>query len=207
MPRVTFLITKQLRLISFSFNYLKGINLRYMGALRQHLTKPRLRNIILAHAVARLLKSILCSKMRDLVRSTKSEMACKRLVASFITDMLFAGRSSPSTWNDVDLQKDVMRKYPGILSEEEQAVPFAPPLFCPRLTVCECLHLNLMKLSTRATKVLFSTTNFNEIEVLDSDIVELCCTTQYPLLVHISRSLIFVLVTLLTKSQYSVQSV
>jgi len=185
----------------------KGINVRHLGRVRSLLKNQGLRTLVLSLAMARLLKSILREKLRNLVRASKSEMACKELVASFFNDMLFKPTAPPpgtsgdacafvlpqkGPWGDVNLKRDIMLKFPGILSQEEiESSSLAGLYFCPRLTICECLNLNVMRLSPMATKTLFSTTEFQHFELLASDIEELCCSTRYPLLFNFFDALNF----------------
>jgi len=94
-----------------------GINIRYMGYVRQGVKNNHLKVLLLSMAVARVLKSVLRDKMREIVRcQVISETACKALVAEFFNEMVLAGT----------LRERPENLYPGIPPRNSLA---PPPLF------------------------------------------------------------------------------
>ena len=91
-----------------------GINIRYMGYVRQGVKNNHLKVLLLSMAVARVLKSVLRDKRREIVRcQVISETACKALVAEFFNEMVLAGT----------LRERPENLYPGI----PPSLPAPPP--------------------------------------------------------------------------------
>lgn len=164
-----------------------------MGYLRQALSgecAKYTRAVILATAVARVIKSALRFRLRTTISHVLlSEAACRRLVADFFNEILFerpaAGEEATKglvCFRPLTIQKELERKFPAILSEEEKKEKpeeFMKNWVDKRLVLFECLDLSLMRLSNEACAMLASSENLQSFALTDVDIVEVCARVRH----------------------------
>eukprot|EP01087_Luapelamoeba_hula_P014241 TRINITY_DN4145_c0_g1_i4.p1 TRINITY_DN4145_c0_g1~~TRINITY_DN4145_c0_g1_i4.p1 ORF type:complete len:1436 (-),score=334.66 TRINITY_DN4145_c0_g1_i4:290-4597(-) len=182
----------------------RGVNVRYLGHLRAVIAHPAWRVLLNSIAIARLLKNKLRAKLRAVVRSTNSsEAACRQLVAEFFNTLLFgqlirelewlpSQQGLSKSWQHLDIRAELERKFPGITSEKEKRMPlenWMKSTFCPRLVVCECLHMGILRLSLSATKRLFKTTDFGTMQLVEEDIEELSANVRHTHNINLYRAL------------------
>jgi hypothetical protein len=102
-----------------------GVNVRYVGVVRQHYADTSVRCLLASVIVARVLKQQARASMRKLVRSTaagtlQSEWPYKEEVASLMNKLLLSSDKLDEFWR-TDIKVAVTARFPGTLSDEELA--------------------------------------------------------------------------------------
>lgn len=82
-------------------------------------------------------------------------------------------QNSKNEWNTLDLRKELERKFPTILSEEEKNESldvFYRTRIATRLVIGECLQLKLVKLQPSVEKFLMKATDLKDLKLFETDI-------------------------------------
>jgi hypothetical protein len=192
----------------------KGINLRYMGLLRQQMKDDKWRRLILTLALTRIFKKDFRQALRVTLRTCPtSDVAIRTLIANSLTAILRASRvpSSadesefaeakscpvPSGKKDLDWKAELEKKFPGILSEEERSEPMAVffnTRVSSKLIVFECLNLKMFRLTPQRMKQIASVHDISKICVCAWDILDLCTNIRFSLFTSLMKGKRFVFV-------------
>lgn len=82
----------------------------------------------------------------------------------------------PKQWNQVDLRKELERKYPSILTPEEKSESlesFYEHRIVMRLVIAHCLRFQMVKLHPQVENLFMQTTNLKDLRLLEMDIAEI----------------------------------
>jgi Translation initiation factor eIF3 subunit 135/Tetratricopeptide repeat len=99
----------------------EGVNLRYLGAVRRHVSEEDLRSRLLIEMLARTIKHTLRKKMRQLMRRLRCPLASpfRSMVIRYMNLVFGTSAESAQYW-DVKLRRRVRANFPHSLSAAEK---------------------------------------------------------------------------------------
>ena len=205
-------LTKLLDKVALAYRmHRRGVNMRYMGRLRQQMACRGWRQVILSHALARVVKNDFREALRVTLRAKgTSDVAIQGLVANYLSTMLTACShpeeaheaedgshfdpycAPPPGKSELQLRQELEVKFPGILTEEERTEPisdFLQKRVSPKLIIFECLNLKMFKLSPYLTKKIATTDDITSITISPWDVMELCTNVRFSLFTWFMKTL------------------
>lgn len=158
----------------------RGINLCFLGMIRQNLTNQKFKNLFLVEMIARVARHQINERLRAKMQELKIDLQqpYKVVVIHYMNSLFGSSEESTNIWKEI--KSDINRNYPSGLTEEENGVDYDLKRFLAQNSLLCVLFKKLTKYSglkfTQYAEEEFSTNpeSFDSTEPFDdTDLEEL----------------------------------